>query len=82
MVKIWHHISALKTKVVSAAVCSNAVVLLLLIHCLLLLPLFVGFGHCLVMLYLVYNQVFNHLTEEERAGCFTLTVFLLTFDYT
>ena len=62
MVKIWHHINALLSKKVSAAaVCFNAVVLLLLIHCVLLLPLFVGslvFGQCLVMLYLVYNLVF------------------------
>ena len=67
---------------VSIAVCSNAVVLLLLNHCLLLLPLFVGFGfcQCLVMLYLVYN-VLNHLDEEERSGCFTLTIYLLTFSY-
>ena len=44
MVNIWHHISVLLTKVVSAALCSNAMVLLLLllIHCLLLLPLLVG----------------------------------------
>ena len=43
MVMIWHHINALYTKVVSVAVCSNAVVLLLLlIHCLFLLPLFAG----------------------------------------
>ena len=71
-VMIWHHISALKTKVVSAAVCSNTVVLLLMIYCLLLLPLFVGvwlllfFCQRLVMLYLVYNLVSNHLAEEER----------------
>ena len=38
-------------------------------------------GQCLGMLYLVYNVVFNHLAEEERAGYFTLTVFLLTFGY-
>ena len=70
---------------VSASVCSNAVVLLLLsIHCLLALQLCVGvwfFSQCLVMLYLVYNVVFNNLAEEERAGCFTLTAFLLTFGY-
>ena len=40
--KIWHHILARQTKVVSAAVYSNVVVLLVLTHCLLLLPLFDG----------------------------------------
>ena len=62
MVKIWHDISALLTKVISAAVCSNAVVLLLLMHCLLFAPIVCGglvFGRCLVMLYLVYNLVFQ-----------------------
>ena len=44
MVKFWHNICKLLTKVVSAAVCSNVVVLLLLIHSLLLRPLFVEFG--------------------------------------
>ena len=33
------------------------------------------------MLYLVYNLVFDHLAEEKRAGCFILTVVLLTFGY-
>ena len=67
---------------VSAAVYSNEVLLLLLNHCLLLLTLFVGvlfIGQCLVMLYLVYGQVFQ--AEEEIAGCLTLTDFLLTFGY-
>ena len=36
------------------------------------------FGPCLVMHYLVFFLVFNHLDEEERrALCLTLTVFLL-----
>ena len=32
------------------------------------------FGPCFVIQYLVCN----HLAEEERAGCFTLIVFLLS----
>ena len=40
-----------------AAVCSKMVVLLLVIHCLLLLPLFVGF------LYLVLVFVMEHLVS-------------------
>ena len=60
-VKIWHHISALSTKVISAAVCSNAVVPMLLIldyccsHCLW------GFGFWSMSCYavLVNNLVFQ-----------------------
>ena len=75
MVKIWHHISALLTKVglhfrpkwVSAAVCSNVVVLLLMIHGLLLLPLFVWHLFCSVSCYVVQSVqssfFFNHLAE-------------------
>ena len=33
-VNIWHPINAFQTKVASTAVCSKAMVLLLLIHCL------------------------------------------------
>ena len=40
--KIWRQLNAGKVPVTSAAVRSKAVVLLLLSHCLLLLPLFVG----------------------------------------
>ena len=44
-----------------AAVCSNAVVLLLLIHCLVLLPLFVG--HCFVI---QHSVVLERERESER----------------
>ena len=48
-----------------AAVRSKVVVLLLLVHCLFLLPLlFFPFGPCFVM------QCLVHLAEEEIAGCF------------
>ena len=46
-----------------------------------LLPMFVGFlefGPCFVMQYLMPFLVFNHLAEEERAGCFSLIGFLLS----
>ena len=61
-----------------AAVRSKAVVLLLLLlsHCLLLIPLFVGvFGPCFLMQYLdVVCLLFwqsSILAKEERAGCFS-----------
>ena len=55
-------------------------VLLLLICCLLLLPLFTGsvFGTCFVNQYVVPFWFYNHLDGEERAGCFTLIVFLMS----
>ena len=70
MVKIWHHDSALQTKVVSFATCSNAVILLLLIHCLLLLPLFVGVSFLVnvskgAKIRNRYNQV-PHLTHATN----------------
>ena len=46
-------------------------VLLLLVHYLLLLPFCMG-ALCFVMYFFFY-----HLADEERAGCFTLIVFLL-----
>ena len=55
MVKIFHHISALQANVVYAAVCSNAVVMLLLIQCLLLLPLFAWFGFWSMSCYAVLS---------------------------
>ena len=63
-----------------AAVCSNAVLLSLLIHCLLLVPYFMGvvFGPCFEMHYYFFFLFCNHITEEERIGCFTLIVFLLS----
>ena len=69
---------------VSAAVCSNAMALLFLIHCLLLLPLFVWVWFLVnILLCCTYCTIlfFNHLAEEERVGFFTLTVFLLTYGY-
>ena len=60
---------------ISAAVRSKAVVLLLFIHCLLLLPLFVGF--CVGSLFFcavlcVLSSFCHHPAGEERAGCFTV----------
>ena len=53
---------------VLAAVCSETMALLLLIHCLIILPLFVKvlFGPCFVMYYLVSFVVFQSSGEEER----------------
>ena len=71
MVDIWQHISALLTKVVSAALCSNAMVLLLLllIHCLLLLPLLVGGGgwsmYCYTVLSLQSRFLIISLRKRE-----------------
>ena len=52
-----------------------AVLLLLLIRCLLLLPLW-GFCVCSMFSYAVHSvlpsQVCIHLDGEERAGCFAL----------
>ena len=62
---------------------SKAVVLLLLIHCLLLLPLFVGicvWSLLCISVLSVISKFFNHFAEEERDGCFTLIVFLLLCD--
>ena len=59
-------------------VCSKVVVLLLLIQCLLLLPLFVYgdsvFGSSFDI------QYFYQLDEEVGASCFTLIVFLMSCD--
>ena len=56
--------------VASAGVRPKAVVLFLLLHCLLLLKLFVCFDPYFVVQYLVSSLQFcNHLTEEEKAGC-------------
>ena len=36
------------------------------------------FGSCFVMLlFIIYLQLYNHLNEEERTDYFTLVVFLL-----
>ena len=48
---IWYHLNAFKPPVASAAVCSKAVIMLLLVYCLLLLPLFVTVL-CLVLVLL------------------------------
>ena len=63
------------------AVRSKAVILLLLIHCILLLPLcesviFLCFVVCNFMSILVCN----HLDGEERAGCFAWFVLLMSLD--
>ena len=66
-----------------AAVRSRLVVLLLLLYCLLLLPLFVEVL-CLFLV-LVYTTLcpsgfaIIHIDGEERAGSFTLTVFLVSY---
>ena len=65
----------IKPPVASAAVHFTAVVLLLLIHCLLLLSLCVG----VLGLVLVVHLVLQSSAGEERAGCFTLIIFLLSF---
>ena len=68
----------------SSAVRSKAVALLLLIRCLLLLPLFVGFCVRSFISYAavcsVKNfQFCNHLAKKEKAGCFTFIDLLLSF---
>ena len=52
--------------------------LLLLMYCLLLLPLFMRsvFGTCFVTKF--HLSFCNHLVAGERAGCFTLIVFLVS----
>ena len=66
-----------------AAVRSRAVVLLLLIHCVMFLPLFVGVLCLVIVLLCITWCLFcfcNHINEEERAGCFTLIIFLVSCD--
>ena len=62
--------------VARAAVRSKAVVLLLLINCLLLLPLFVGGGGLCILFLFCYSvlcvRLCNHLDKEERAACLAL----------
>ena len=36
------------------------------------------FGPCIVFQYFVSVQFWSHLDREERAGCFALTVFLIS----
>ena len=55
-------------------------VLLLFIHCLLLLPLFVGgsvFGVYFVLQYFVSFLILQSSRGEERAGCFTTSCCVL-----
>ena len=59
----------------SSIVCSKAVVLLLFIHCLLLLPLFVGVDCKMLVMFCISFCPFKfwfHLAaeERERAWCF------------
>ena len=51
MANNWYHLNAFKPPVASAAVRSKAVIMLLLVYCLLLLPLFV-MALCLVIVLL------------------------------
>ena len=39
-----------------------------------------GFGPCLVIQYFMPFYLCNHLNGEEKAGCFTLIVFLMSCD--
>ena len=68
----------LNSMVAWPAVRSKTVVLLLLIHCFMYLPLFVGF--CAWSLFRsailsILSCFCNLLDEEERVGCFALIVF-------
>ena len=58
--------------------------LLLLIYCLMYIPLFVGVL-CLSLfcyaLLCVHSSFFNHLEEEEKAGCFAIFVLLRYYYY-
>ena len=38
------------------------------------------FGFCFVIQYFMFFNFCNHLDGEERAGCFTLIVFLMSCD--
>ena len=63
------------------AVRSKAVVLLLLIHCLLLLPLCESVIFlCFVVRIFMSILVCNHLDGEERAGCFAWFVLRMSRD--
>ena len=62
----------------------QAVFLLVLIHCLLLPPLFVGVLQLVLVCYVVLSVV-SSLTiiltsKRERAGCFTSIAFLMSCD--
>ena len=63
-----------------SAMCFKAMVPLLLIHCLLLLPLFVEFCVkrlvCFTFLSIIINFC-NPLAEDNKAGCFTLIICLM-----
>ena len=63
---------------------SRLVVLLLVLYCLLSLPLFVGVpSFIFVLLFSTLcpsGFALIYLDGEERAGCFTLTVFLIFCD--
>ena len=80
--KIWYQWVPLSPLVAWAAVRSKAVALLLLIYCLLLRPWFGG------VLYLVLVLLFDDFCPSsfaivlmgKTAGCFALTVFLMSCD--
>ena len=57
---------------------SKAVVLLLMIRCLMLLPLW-GFSVCSMFCCAPF-LFYNHNDEEERGGCFTMLVILMSYD--
>ena len=73
-------LSALSSHLPVAAVRSKVVVLLLLIHCILLLPLFYGgsvFGACFVMQYLVSFMML--MREVVALLCVAAAMWLLVF---
>ena len=65
-----------------AAVRSKAVDLLLLIHSILLLPLFVLYviGSCFVFSVICVLSSFAIILMGNSAGCFTLMVFMMSCD--
>ena len=73
--------NAFKPQVAYAAVLSRVVVLMLLIRCLLLLPLWDSFVvPCFVVLLLCKFSLCNHQDGEDRGSCFALFVFLVSGD--
>ena len=67
-------------QVAYAAVCSKAVVLLLLIYICMCLPLIVRGVLCLSLFGMHYfmSILVLHLDREARAGCFTFIVFYMS----
>ena len=69
------------TPVATAAISPKVVVLLLLIHCFMYLPLFVGVLCSVFVLELICPfKICKHLDEEYRVGCFDLIIFPVSCD--